>query len=78
MRELLLCCSSIILISSTILLVKGRPSEDERCELWYQEGNVWPPNWQEESDARKENMRIREEEIMRITGGNERLLSFYG
>ena len=70
---------AVILLISTIYVFlvtaygqEGRPSEDERCELWHQNGNVWPPNWQEESDSMKDKMRIREEEIMAITGSSER------
>jgi hypothetical protein len=56
----------------TIGIVLGRPSEDERCQLWYESGNVWPPQWQEESASFREKMDQREEEIMSIAGSDER------
>lgn len=72
----------LLLLSTVLFYVHGqeeredRPSEDERCELWYQNGNVWPPNWQEESGSMKEKMIARENEIMQITGSSERLPYF--
>ena len=35
-------------------------------------GNVWPPNWQEESSAFKAAMEEREKELGKLTGGLER------
>jgi hypothetical protein len=71
--KILLSISAVLFCIVT--LVHGqeeRPSEDERCELWYQDGNVWPPTWQEESETLKEKMITREAEIMQITGSSER------
>ena len=39
---------------------------------WKERGNVWPPNWQEETPAFKANMVKREKELELITGSLER------
>eukprot|EP01038_Epipyxis_sp_PR26KG_P012556 gene12556-16840_t len=52
--------------------VTSRPTETERVRLWYEEGNVWPPQWQPETDAFKDKMALREKEIMNIPGADER------
>eukprot|EP01038_Epipyxis_sp_PR26KG_P015377 gene15377-20731_t len=39
--------------------VTSRPTEAERVQLWYEEGNVWPPQWQPETDAFKDKMALR-------------------
>lgn len=49
-----------------------RPSESERVELWYEAGNVWPPNWQEEYPEYRAHQLKREKEIMAIPGADER------
>lgn len=45
--------------------------EDERVRLWH-ERNTWPPQWQPESDAYRTAMEAREQEIMSLTGADER------
>ena len=62
----------IILFALILATTLGRPTEDERVELWHKAGNVWPPNWQPETDSFKRHMEVREEEIMALTGSNER------
>lgn len=50
-----------------------RPSEAERVEQWHAEGNVWPPEWQEESEGMQRLMAHREVEVQtQIFGGDER------
>jgi len=50
-----------------------RPTEEERVRLWYERGNVWPPEWQEESEGMKRLLAHREVEIQTgILGGDER------
>lgn len=72
MKILLLISAVLFYIVTLVHGQEERPSEDERCELWYQNGNVWPPTWQEESESMKEKMITREAEIMQITGSSER------
>lgn len=62
----------VLLFLIACLSVAARPSEDERVELWYASGNTWPPSWQNETDAFKEAMAFREEELMMIPGADER------
>eukprot|EP01035_Chromulina_nebulosa_P013971 gene13971-18501_t len=50
----------------------GRLSEQERVDLWHENGNVWPPQWQEDSPEYTAAMRQREAEIMSIPGSDER------
>ena len=49
-----------------------RPTEQERVALWYKNGNMWPPSWQDETDEYKQVMAAREIEIMQLSGSNER------
>jgi hypothetical protein len=70
--KILLFLGVLLYIVTFVHGQEERPSEDERCELWYQNGNVWPPTWQEESESMKEKMISREDEIMLITGSSER------
>ncbi len=49
-----------------------RLSEPERVEQWHQQGNVWPPQWQPESDHKKRVMAQREEEVMSLGTSDER------
>ena len=51
---------------------KRAPTEAERVEEWYSSGQVWPPNWQPETEGMKKLMEQREKEIMSIPGGDER------
>lgn len=55
-----------------ITYARRAPTEEQRVEEWYAKGNVWPPNWQPETDAMKEHLRLREAEIMSLAGANER------
>lgn len=59
-------------IFALLLIVSSRPSEQERVRLWYEAGNVWPPEWQDASPEFKRRMLERETEIMSLTGANER------
>jgi len=68
LKHIIVCVFSIL----SLVIVNGRPTEQERVELWYKNGNTWPPKWQEESDAFKAAMDIREQEIMSIGGADER------
>ncbi|RYG64376.1 hypothetical protein EON64_14120 [archaeon] len=52
--------------------VSGRPSEQERVELWHVAGYTWPPTWQNETEAFKLAMAHREEELMLLPGADER------
>lgn len=49
-----------------------RATEMERIQDWHDRGEVWPPQWQEESEAYRLHMKQREEEIMQIPGADER------
>ena len=50
-----------------------RPPEAERVKLWHERGNVWPPEWQDESDGMKRLLAHREVELQtQILGGDER------
>lgn len=59
-----------------VLVQAGRLSEDERVRQWYARGNTWPPTWQQETEEYKKNMDIREEELMRLPGADERWENF--
>lgn len=65
---------TLLFVGSSVLA--RRLTEDERVEQWYARGNVWPPNWQEESEEYKRNMELREEELMMLPGANERWENF--
>jgi len=52
--------------------VGERVSENERVRLWHENGNVWPPNWQDDTPEYREAMAKREAEIMSIPGADER------
>lgn len=63
---------AFVLVCSLRFIV-GRPTESERVQLWHERGNTWPPNWQKESPAYAEAMRLREEELNNdIKGTDER------
>jgi hypothetical protein len=50
-----------------------RLSEPERVEKWHNDGNVWPPNWQPETEGMKRLMANREHELVtQIKGSDER------
>lgn len=53
-------------------LVSGALTEAQRVQQWRNKGNVWPPTWQPESDEYQRRMAEREEEIMSLTGADER------
>lgn len=67
----MLFVTSIVCVWLALVVSGERPSEDERVRLWHQK-NVWPPNWQPESDGYRETMEKREAEIMQLTGADER------
>lgn len=59
-----------------ILSVAGRvgraPTEGDRVREWYENGNTWPPTWQNETAELRTSMDLREIELMMIPGRNER------
>jgi hypothetical protein len=73
--------SAIILALAIVLCTfttvqSGRLSESERVAYWYARNNTWPPNWQPETEEYKRNMAIREAELMRLPGADERWENF--
>lgn len=66
---------SLVIFVSVLLVVafaaNRRPSEQERVALWRQK-NTWPPTWQPDSPAKLARNAEREQEIMALTGANER------
>jgi hypothetical protein len=53
--------------------IAQRLSEQDRVDLWFAEGNTWPPKWQEETEGMQKLMAHREHEMMtQIKGGDER------
>lgn len=68
---------SSILVHVILLIIlcyysnAGRLSEDERV-AYFKAHHQWPPNWQEETEAHTIVQRAREEEIMQLTGADER------
>lgn len=67
-------CSAILLllVALSVAHAARAPTEEERVKLWHQAKNVWPPNWQEESEGIKKLYDEREKEIMSMTGADER------
>lgn len=52
-------------------------TENERVAAWYANPeNTWPPMWQNETEAFKANMAIREAELMMLPGSRERWENF--
>ena len=50
--------------------IAQRLSEQDRVDLWFAEGNTWPPKWQEETEGMQKLMAHREHEMMtQIKGG---------
>ena len=63
----------LLLAACTVFVVAAsRPTEQERVKLWYDRGNVWPPQWQNETEGYLRLMAEREEELMAIPGSDER------
>ena len=63
----------VVVVSSMLLvIVTSRPTEQERVRLWHDNGNTWPPTWQEESEKRKAFMHQRDLELQQIPGSLER------
>lgn len=62
---------ALLVVVVVLGLVWGRPTEEERVRLWH-EKNVWPPTWQPESPGYRALMESREQEIMQLTGADER------
>ena len=56
----------------SLLYSSSRLSEGERVIKWKESGNVWPPNWQKESDSYKAHQAELELEIMQLPGMQER------
>lgn len=50
----------------------GRLSESERVAYWYARNNTWPPTWQPETEKYRRNMELREQELQRLPGADER------
>ena len=71
MKKIKMIGKTIFFLSLVFLQVLSRPTEQERVALWL-EKNVWPPNWQEESESYRANKIEREKEIMQIPGADER------
>lgn len=67
----MLFVTGIVCVWLALAVSAERPSEEERVRLWRRK-NVWPPNWQPESDGYRETMEKREAEIMQLTGSDER------
>lgn len=68
---------SFILIVCVWLTAGQRLSEEERVQKWHAEGNVWPPEWQPETEGMKRLMASREDEMLNyIWGGDERWENF--
>ena len=61
-----------LMVVVCIKLIFSRPTEDERVELWYKNGNKWPPTWQEETPQMARVKAKQEEEIMSLTASDER------
>jgi hypothetical protein len=61
-----------VVLLSIIQRTESRPTEEERVNLWYEKGNVWPPNWQPESPEFSAVMAAREQELMTLAGADER------
>jgi hypothetical protein len=68
-KNLLLIICILICFQNVIL---SRPTEQERVKLWYDRGNQWPPIWQNENEGYINNMIERENEILLLTGADER------
>lgn len=69
---LLFHLSIVIFFVYSIVPIISRATEEERVKDWYARGNVWPPNWQEETLEMKEVLRKRELEILSFAGSDER------
>jgi hypothetical protein len=73
MVALLICFLCIILVVNGQSIPAHRPTEEERVQLWHDRGNVWPPEWQPETDGMKRLMSHREVELQtQVKGGDER------
>jgi hypothetical protein len=57
--------------SCQVDMEEERLSEADRIRYWH-ERNVWPPQWQDESEAYRKKQLEREKEIMQLTGSQER------
>jgi len=52
--------------------IYGRPTEQERVQIWHQRNNTWPPIWQPESEKLRKHFADREKELLRLPGADER------
>ena len=66
----------LIGLSSFCAVDARRLSEPERVRYWHERNNTWPPNWQPETETYKRNMELREAELMRLPGADERWENF--
>jgi hypothetical protein len=63
--------SSLLILFGLIANLNARFTEEERVVYWKQH-HTWPPSRYNESEGYLALQRSREEEIMQLTGGNER------
>jgi hypothetical protein len=66
----------VVLLCACVTFLTAQVSEQQRIQNWHDKGNVWPPNWQPESQAKKAILNSREKEILTLTGINERWENF--
>ena len=68
--------SIISIIAFFASTTEAAQSEEDRIKQWYANGNTWPPNWQRESAEYVRFMKSREDDIMSLTGADERWENF--
>jgi len=63
----------VLVLALCVVRTEGvRLSEDERVKQWHARNNTWPPNWQPETEGFREFQRLRELELQRLPGADER------
>jgi hypothetical protein len=62
----------LVALFSCQVVDAGRLTESERVAYWYARNNTWPPTWQKETEKYKRNMELREAELQRLPGADER------
>jgi hypothetical protein len=62
----------LVALLSCQVVDAGRLTESERVAYWYARNNTWPPTWQKETEKYKRNMELREAELQRLPGADER------
>lgn len=65
-----------LLLASHCLVTSEVISEEARIQQWRERGNTWPPTWQLEGKDYRAVMQKREDEIMSLTGADERWGNF--